>query len=152
MHPRFVCGDEHTCNYRGIFIIMRFWKMDRASWINIYGTNLCSGDEKDRQNIAYRTAIFKSNSVRCVYVVWSVLLYSRTRYASISPDLYLDELRLFGLRSFTVCDHIITSLYLSWMKNQHGHWVYWYRWVGNGPPRRQRTLEQRYLTVKSDIE
>ena len=34
----------------------------------------------------------------------------------------------------------------------HGHWVKLCRWVGNGPPRRQRTFEQKYLTVKSDIE
>ena len=34
---------------------------------------------------------------------------------------YLDELRLFGLLCFTVCDH--RNLYLSRMKNQHGLWV-----------------------------
>ena len=37
------------------------------------------------------------------------LLCSRTRYASISHDLYLDSLRLFGLLCLTVCDHIIIS-------------------------------------------
>ena len=51
----------------------------------------------------------------------------------------------------TVCDHIIISC-ISKMKNRHGHWVQWCRWVGNGPPRRQRTFEQRFLTVKSGIE
>ena len=41
------------------------------------------------------------------FMVWLVLLCYRTRYASIHL-LYLDEMRLFGLLRFTVCDHIIS--------------------------------------------
>ena len=63
-------------------------------------------------------------------MVCLVLLCYRTRYASISLAFYIDELRLFGLLCLTVCDHmIICTRYLSRMKNQHGHWVYWCRWV-----------------------
>ena len=38
---------------------------------------------------------------------------------------FLDELRLivWFARSLTVCDHVIMSLYLSRINNQHGHWV-----------------------------
>ena len=54
--------------------IMRCCKTDGGSWTNIYGTTLWSGDEKDRQIIVSRTAIFVSDSVRCVcfrFVLWS---------------------------------------------------------------------------------
>ena len=36
------------------------------------------------------------------FMVWSVLLCSRTPFASISLATYLDQLRLFGLLSLTV--------------------------------------------------
>ena len=43
------------------------------------------------------------------FMIWSVLLCSRTRCASISLVTYLDSLRLFVLPCLTVCDHIIVS-------------------------------------------
>ena len=51
--------------------------MDGGSWTNIYGTTPWSGDEKDRKNIVSRTAVFESDSVRCVgflffFMVWPV--------------------------------------------------------------------------------
>ena len=61
------------------------------------------------------------------FVAWLILLCSRTRYASISLDLPLMN-----------CDCLVSSvsqslttynLYISKMKNQHGHWVYWCRRV-----------------------
>ena len=131
--------------------------MDGGSWTNIYGTTIWSGVEKYWQNIVSRPAIFRSDSVRCVCflffydMVWPVLLCSRTRYAdsiSLAFIPWLIAIVRFTL-SHSLWPHNNTllrsiNLYLSRMKNQ--------RWVGNGPPRRQRTLEQRYSTLKSDIE
>ena len=94
VHQRFVCGDNYTWKSCGIFL-MRSWKMDRRSWTNTYGTTLWSGDEKDWRNIVPRTAIFKSDHSVCCpfsifFMVWSVLLCSHTRSASISLVSYLD--------------------------------------------------------------
>ena len=44
-----------------------------------------------------------------LFMVWPAVLCPRTRYASISLALYLDQCRLFGLLCLTVCDHIIIS-------------------------------------------
>ena len=41
---------------------------------------------------------------------------------------HFDLLWLFGLLCLTVCGHII-FISMAKMKNQHGHWVYWRRWV-----------------------
>ena len=60
------------------------------------------------------------------FLVWLVLFRCRTRYVSISLALpWLIAVVLFFLR-LSLWPH---NLYLSRMKNQHGHWVYWCRWV-----------------------
>ena len=59
------------------------------------------------------------------FLVWLVSLCSRTRHASISLALpWLIAAVLF----FSVSQSVTTEFYLSRM-NQHGHWVYWCRWV-----------------------
>ena len=55
------------------------------------------------------------------FMVWLPLLCSLVPGTLAFYLLYLDDLRLFGLLCFTVCDHIIC---ISRTQNQYGHRVY----------------------------
>ena len=56
-----------------------------------------------------------------IFMAWPVLLCSRARYASISLPLP----RSIGIVWFTLFLSMSPHhLYVSRMKNQHGHWVY----------------------------
>ena len=61
-----------------------------------------------------------------IFVVWLVLSCCRTRYASISLALPWLIAVVLVLLCLNLWPH---NLYLFRMKNQHGHWVYWCRWV-----------------------
>ena len=100
------------------------WIVDQRIYMDrLFGAAM----RKDWQNFFFsHSAIFKSDSVRCVYFLflWSGLFCCvRTLYASISIAFTLiicDCLTLFTLYH-SLWPH--KRLYLSRMKNQHGHWL-----------------------------
>ena len=98
------------------------WIVDRGP---IYTERLFRAAMKKTDKTWFLVVCDFQKRSRCVYflifMVWPVLLCSRTRYASISIALpWL--IAVFGFTpSYSLWPH---KLYLSRMKNQHGLWVY----------------------------
>ena len=117
-------------------------------YIYIYGTILCSERRWERltKNVVSRSAIFEGDLVRCVCFL-QFLRSSVFRCGSIPGALVYLRHKLINWDFFSFA--LSHSLWPNnkycislGMKNQQRHWVWWC-WVENGPPRRQRTLEQR---------
>ena len=84
-------------------------------------------------------------SCHSFFMVWFVLLCSRTRYVSNFACSTLMNCDCCSAYSVSQPDHIITTRYLSRMKNQHGLWVCSCRWIertNDLMPRQQTHIDE----------